>query len=244
MTDLSKAEKEKLRKKAWYKANKERLKAESEAADADIPAVKLPSKNVKLPSKKRQETSNPEIRHSTTRYRNYYVLTFLAVNILVSSAILVVFSVDVLGSSPIGWITAILLEVGILSLAVMNPDKRLEYWLVKGCCCFFVVVSFLILHSGNEANRLNLVTDGKLARLNIKLVERLIVNFDNMPSDHTTKKSETLKQAANSLMSTATGDTARASNLISLSNLAIRIVLLMLNLIFVHAFCRQIFVFD
>ena len=229
MADLSKSDREKIRKKTWYEANKSRLKAERDAANGKVSKEKKPL-----------ETSKIAIENEIRNPKKIIVLTFLAVVVAISSGILVIFTVEILGEDLVGWTTAILLEVGILSLAVMKPTRSWEWWIVKVICVFFVGVSFYILHAGTEKNRQNFVSQDQISQLKIKLAGQLMTNAKGMPIDYLTKKNDALKLAAKELNSVNTGDLERLGDLMVKSNLAIRVVLLLLNLIFCHAFVRLI----
>ena len=158
--------------------------------------------------------------------------------VLTSSGVLVVFSVEVLGKSLIGWILAILLEIGIISTTVMHSEKRWEQGVLKGACTFFVAVSFFILHTGNQSNHQNNVKLDRNESINLGLAEEAVKNAKNMPSNYYKEKNKALNLASKRLNSVTARDTERLKRLNYLSNLGMRLVLLLLNLIFCHTFVR------
>ena len=97
-------EKEKARKKAWYEKNKLRLKAERETKKVN-----------------------------TTLDANHIISILLGAVVLLASCLLVNFSVEVLGNNFQGWVTSILLEIGILFSAIVKPSKSMELKFLRFC---------------------------------------------------------------------------------------------------------------
>jgi len=185
------------RKAKWYQENKTRLKIARET--------------------KRKQAKKPS---------DYFVLTFLVVCILIISSVLVIYSTEILGTHPIGWITAIMLEVGVLTLTVMSPKKSTDWWVVKIAFCFTIAVSFLVLKNGTESR-------SRVKNLRMTITENLATTARNMPVSYSTKRQAALTEASRNLDMVSYGNFE--------SELAIRVALLLMNLIFAHALYRMAF---
>lgn len=219
---MDKKEKERERKRAWYEANKARLKEQRAAKESNLTV---------------NESSNTD-EFDKIRSRAHHPITillvFYALVCVTSSMLLVYFSVQILGNNLIGWTSSVLLEIGIVTLSVLKPAKKAEYWGIKILFVIFTSISFIILWAGSMGSA------NKLVSLKMDLAHQLIENVKNTPKDHTSKKLDALKTAKNALDPINTTENHDPDIASKLSKMLIRLALMIENLLFAHLFYRLV----
>lgn len=224
-------EKEKARKRKWYLDNREKLKAKREAKKKGEPFVITTAEATVKSLPKKPKKNIDKIKISK--------LCFFGTVVFAASALLVYFSVEVLGFHTIGWTTSILLEIGIVFLAIATPSNQYEFWFLKVCFVLFVVLSFFILKTGNETKRLEFISKDKVLTTKMEAIKRLNESHDNLPDNRITDRQTLLENVAK--LSLQLNPTVEGlANLGTNTNLATRCMLLILNLIFSHAFIRTL----
>ena len=168
---------------------------------------------------------------------SYLLITSSATAVLVSSAL------EVFGYSWEGWIKALLLEIGIISLVSMRTTSFIKKVGLSTGLCFLVLLSFFVLHTGVKASQdeltIELVTNDTVIKSLKAEKDRYLENHDSLPLTHVTKRTALMTKVSElnekiQRYTTKINTTASSVDLKAYSEVLVRAALLMLNLIFGH----------
>lgn len=178
-------------------------------------------------------------------------LIIFSVIVLGATLLLITSSLDVFGSGWLAWIKAIILELGILALSILNIELKLhwmrigEWFLCRGALLFLLSLSLSVLHTGVESQRSEGITTAEststiLAEL---IAERDLwqKTYDGYAENRITDRRDAMKEIsrlnkeirterAASLASPAGTVVHMKSN----TEMMMRAALLLLNIIFGH----------
>jgi len=94
-----------------------------------------------------------QLSGSEQKLADWMKILLLVVAVLTGSSLLVHASVQVLGNTLLGWSKAILLEAGIIILALSRCESWKEMLITKAALIVMIGLSFLVLHTGVERDR-------------------------------------------------------------------------------------------
>jgi len=184
-----------------------------------------------------------DVIKSLRLYKNAAQMLISAAIIIAATALLVSSSLEVLGYSWQGWAKCLLLELGIIVLFIFNAESKFQQFLMKATFVFLVVVSFFVLHTGVETSRDRAHDTASASDETLKGLrgerDRYQAAHDVLPVSYISKRYELLaKVSALNLDIRKTSDKLNQSfSVIDLNHtteMMIRCVLLLLNLIFSH----------
>lgn len=183
--------------------------------------------------------------------RKLITLGFPAIVVAASSSLLISASIKALGFTIEGVTTAILLEIGILTLAIARAQSRLMGLLFRLGALALVILSFFLLHTtANHEHHSRIAqvtgTDSRVASLEATK-KVLIAKLDQLPATHRTSTNELLSQInANDLKIEAARKAVEGAGKVEVLEhqfwvqTALRLALLALNVFFAHRFIAQL----
>ncbi|MFW7382420.1 MAG: hypothetical protein ACOH5I_26725 [Oligoflexus sp.] len=268
--ELPKSERDRYRARRsyWKRKGLSDEEAEKKAALAveDVKTLKLVNNaESTIPADEKVSPSSPD--SATAKCRSFKVkktsnvneiqisglvdATFYAVIVAIASWLLISSSLEVFGKGPEGWGKAIILELGILGLAVSKSrwgsslKEMAGFLLSKATLIFLVILSFAVLHTGVESQRSEGLTTAEststiLAEL---IAERDLwqKTYDSYAENRVSDRRDAMKEISRlneeirkeraALSQSLDGSVV---NLKSNTEMMIRAALLLLNIIFGH----------
>ena len=204
---------------------------------------------------RREKDSNVESSQSVERRETQSAeigsTVFYALIVAIASWLLISSSLEVFGKGPEGWGKAIILELGILGLAVSKSQfgsslKEIAGFLLsKATLIFLVILSFAVLHTGVESQRSEGLTraEAKSSTLTDLTAERdrWQKTYDSYAENRVSDRRDAMKEISR-LNVEIRAERAAVSksldgsviNLKSNTEMMIRAALLLLNIIFGH----------
>ena len=215
-------DREKERKRQWYLKNRDRLKAQRQQQQQT--------------TKTDDSKTQPKSKYQKIDLVKLTKQTCLCFLVLATSSILISYTVDVLGTGLKSWATAIILEIGIIFLAVKKTNTKLQTLSNNLVLASLVSLSFLILHVGNDLKSTQSKNFDRVLTAKLDLIEDLKSTLDDLPKNRLTDRQKILDKASDLALDIQPN--TQKSNLAdrgNMTSLAARIMLLLLNLIFSHA---------
>lgn len=169
-----------------------------------------------------------------------------------ASWLLISSSVEVLGSSPTGWLKAVLIELSILGLSLYDSKNLLLQWGSRLAALAMVALSILVLHTGVQQSKVHELSLNAASNESLSLYRedrsRLLSAYDSLPENHTTKRTAlmaevqklTQKIESEKKQSRGTPEAKVIEDLHSVESL-MRFALIFLNIVFFHrlkGFCK------
>jgi hypothetical protein len=212
-----------------------------------LPFRQQPSvSSAKSSAEKEQKAENPALELAEFLPLAGYVFVVSA-----ASALLISASVEVFGYSWQGWLKACLLEAGILLFAVSKAHGPTEWLIKRLSAAFLISLSLFILHSGVEINRQKQLVSVTTDDIGLKNIQerraRLLANHDKMPENYTIRREEVMvrveaidNEIEEKLEALKLLAPVQALNLSSMAETLMRVALLLISIIFSHAFVREV----
>lgn len=181
--------------------------------------------------------------------RQILKMTFCGLVLGIGVWLLTSATAEVLGGSLDAWLKALLIEIGIVTLAVMKPRSIWENAGVKLCCLGLIATSFLTLKTGVvEAETRNLQL-AKIVSAEVQnysaLSQKSIANSELRPGNQPSNKAKDIEKGAEytkklSMLKEEVGKTLsiEAAKQTAIAETAIRALILLLNIIFGHSLIR------
>lgn len=226
----------------------EKLKAQG--TFTEIPPITYSAERRENPGLKIADSAERRAQ-SKTQSAEIGSAAFCALIVGIASWLLVDSSLEVFGSEPKGWGKALILELGILGLAVSKTKlgsslkEMAGFLLSKATFIFLVILSFAVLHTGVESQRSEGLTTAEstsstLTNLNAER-DRWQKTYDDYPENRISDRRDAMQEISR-LNTAIRKERAAVSqsldgsviNLKSNTEMMIRAALLLLNIIFGH----------
>ena len=226
----------------------EKLKAQG--TFTEIPTITYSAERRENPTLKLADSAERRAQ-SKSKSAEIGSAAFCALIVGIASWLLVDSSLEVFGSGPEGWGKALILELGILGLAVSRSQfgsslKEIAGFLLsKATLIFLVILSFAVLHTGVESQRSEGLTsaEAKSSTLTDLTAERdrWQKTYDSFAENRVSDRRDAMKEISR-LNVEIRAERAAVSksldgsviNLKSNTEMMIRAALLLLNIIFGH----------
>ncbi|MFW7382311.1 MAG: hypothetical protein ACOH5I_26175 [Oligoflexus sp.] len=226
----------------------EKLKAQG--TFTEIPTITYSAERRETPALKVADSAEHKAQ-SKTQSAVIGSAAFCALIVGIASWLLVDSSLEVFGSEPEGWGKSIILELGILGLAVSKSQfgsslKEIAgFFLSKATLIFLVILSFAVLHTGVESQRSEGLTTAESTStiLTDLTAERDLwqKTYDSYAENRVSDRRDAMKEISR-LNEEIRKERAAVSqsldssviNLKSNTEMMIRAALLLLNIIFGH----------
>ncbi|GAB4279537.1 MAG: hypothetical protein Tsb0018_09290 [Opitutales bacterium] len=232
----------------------EKLKAQG--TFTEIPTITYSAERRETPALKIADSAE---RRAQSKSQSAVIgsAAFCALIVGIASWLLVDSSLEVFGSGPEGWGKALILELGILGLAVSGTKlgsslkEMAGFFLSKATLIFLVILSFAVLHTGVESQRFEGLTsaEAKSSTLTDLTAERdrWQKTYDSYAENRVSDRRDAMKEISR-LNAEIKAERAAVSksldgaviNLRSNTEMMIRAALLLLNIIFGHKLARTV----
>lgn len=231
-------------------------------SSAEQPAQSAPTLKLAKSQSAEQPEQNAERRKAQSADTSHQLVSiasalFCGLIVAIASWLLVSSSLEVFGTGPEGWGKAILLELGILGLAVSklrfgrSLKEKAHFVLTKGTLVFLVFLSFAVLHTGVESQRSDNLNTVKTNNTTLTELtnerDSWQKTYDSYAENRISDRRDAMKEISR-LNEAIRAERAAISqsldssviNLKSNTEMMIRAALLLLNIIFGHKLAQTV----